>query len=208
MQLALFGSTGHVGSRIVESALLQGHTLRALTRKSMLERVGVNWIDGDVLDPSAVAQVTTGCKAAIIALGPRPNSPPDVCSRGTATVISAARAFRLERIVVITGALIGHPPERLSILYRTMRATYRTTRWGEASERIRQEEIVEDCGITYTILRPPRIVDGEATSERTVGSDLRIEPFAQVTVGDVAQAAIDAAVQGTWPNLGVTVLSG
>jgi putative NADH-flavin reductase len=208
MQLALFGASGRTGTRIVEQALLQGHTVRALTRRPMLERVGVTWIEGDILDPSVVAQVTTGCRAAIVAIGPRSNSPGDICSRGTATVVAACRAFRTERLVVVTGAMIGHPTDKLSLLYRTLRATFRTTRRSEALDRDRQEAIVEDSGIPFTLVRPPKLVDGEPTSDRMVGSELRIEPFSQATTGDVAQTAIDAAVLGTWLGIGVTVLSG
>ena len=208
MQLALFGASGRTGTRIVEQALLQGHTLRALTRRPMLERVGVTWVEGDILDPSVVAQVTTGCRAVIVAIGPRPDSPGDICSRGTATVLAACRAFRVERLVVITGALIGHPIDKLSLAYRARRATFRTTRWRLAADRQRQETIVEDSGLGFTLIRPPKVVDGDPTPGRVVGSELRIESFAQATTGDVAQAAIDAAVQGIWTGLGVTVLSG
>ena len=57
MHLALFGATGRVGGRLLEYALAEGHTVRALVRDpaKLVPRAGLTVLAGDVLDPAAVA---------------------------------------------------------------------------------------------------------------------------------------------------------
>lgn len=207
MRLALVGASGATGTWVMDVALEAGHTVRALTRREEPERFGVDWIEGDVLDPSSVARMATGTEAVIVALGRRSDSPIDLCSRGTATVIAACRAFRIERLVVLTGAMIGHSLEKQSVVLRTIRTTYRLVQRAEAEDRDRQEQLVRESGLQYTLVRPPRMAEGGPTEGRRVGSELFVHTADRATRGDVAHALVDAAVEGKWDRLGVVVIS-
>lgn len=207
MRLALVGASGATGSRVLEMALADGHTVRALTRREQADRPGVEWVEGDVLDPSSVARMATGTEAVLVALGPRADSDSDLCSKGTEVVIAACRAFRIERLVVLTGAMIGHPPDKQSVVLRTIRSTYRLVQRAGAEDRDRQEELVLDSGLDFTIVRAPRMVDGDPTPGVQVGSDLFVSAGARATRGDVARTMLDAAVEDRWERLGVAVLS-
>lgn len=208
MRLALVGATGATGSRVMEQALAAGHRIRALTRREQPAREGVDWVMGDVLDPSSVARMATGTEAVIVTLGPRADSPSNLCSAGTEVVIAACRAFRIDRLVVLTGAMIGHPPDKQSVVLRTIRSTYRLVQRAGAEDRDRQEDLVLASGLDFTIVRAPRIVDGEPTATVQVGSDLFVSATDSVTRGDVAKTLLDAAVHRQWERSGVVVLSG
>jgi uncharacterized protein YbjT (DUF2867 family) len=208
MRLALVGATGATGSKVMELALAAGHTIRALTRRDQAPRAGVEWVRGDVLDPSSVARLATGTGAVLVTLGPRADSPTDLCSEGTEVVISACRAFRIHRLVVLTGAMIGHPPEKQSVVLRTIRSTYHLIQRAGAEDCDRQEELVLDSDLDFTIVRAPRIVEGEPTDTVRVGSDLFVSAGDTAHRGDVAKTMLDAAVDGQWKRLGVVVLSG
>ncbi|MEQ1501108.1 MAG: NAD(P)H-binding protein [Myxococcota bacterium] len=209
MKLAVVGATGRIGSQVVRLALADGHTVRALTRAEPPDEAepGLEWVEGDALDPSSVARLTTGTDAVIVALGPRPDSPPDLCGRGTTTAIAACRAFRIGTLVVLTGAMIGHPRELLAWPLRTLSWTWRTTRAVEAADRARQEELVTESGLGWTLVRPPRIVDGPPSGAVEAGSELFVQASAHATVGDVARTMVDAAVTRRWAQSGVVVLS-
>jgi putative NADH-flavin reductase len=207
MRLALVGATGATGSRVLDLALAEGHRVRALVRREQPAREGVDWVLGDVLDPSSVARMATGTEAVIVALGPRSDSASDLCSKGTEVVIAACRAFRIDRLVVLTGAMIGHPPDKQSVVLRTIRTTYRIVQPAGAEDRDRQEALVLDSGLDFTIVRAPRIVDGDETDEVRVGADLFVSTRDRATRGDVARTLLDAAVDGDWSGLGVVVLS-
>jgi putative NADH-flavin reductase len=230
MRLAMVGATGRTGSRLLEVALERGHSVRALRRTPAPPSVAVpsgeepgdigeigeigagaggslTWIQGDVLDPSAVARLASGAEAMIVTLGPRADSPPDLCLRGTAAVISACRAFRIRRLVVLTGAMIGHPRDRLAMLLRTMWRTYTVVRPTQAADREAQDRLVIDSGLDWTLVRPPRLIDGERTEGVSAGSQLFVPARAQATIGDVVDVMIDAIERDMWIRSGVTVLS-
>ena len=50
MRLAITGGTGFVGSHLIDEAVAAGHQVRALTRRAMAERTGVEWIQGALED--------------------------------------------------------------------------------------------------------------------------------------------------------------
>ena len=73
MRIALFGATGRVGSRLLEYALADGHTVRALardpTKLEPLACAGLTVITGDVLDHAAVHATIFDADAVISTLG-------------------------------------------------------------------------------------------------------------------------------------------
>ena len=81
MKIALTGSSGRVGSAIVEMALAQGHTLVCLDRVAAPKgqaRPGVTFVQADVTDYDAFEGAMRGCDTLIhMAAIPGPGSHPD-----------------------------------------------------------------------------------------------------------------------------------
>ena len=85
MTLAIFGSSGMIGSRIFAEALRRGHHVTAVVRdpskfESSHDRVRV--VRGDVLQPEIIAELVRGHDAVLSAIGP-----------GAAVIVGAARSF-------------------------------------------------------------------------------------------------------------------
>ena len=72
-KIALFGSTGRIGQRILNEALARGHEVTAIvrdaTRKSD-KRPNLTFKPGDVLKPESVAAATVGHDVVVSAYGP------------------------------------------------------------------------------------------------------------------------------------------
>src|SRR6185503_9114626 len=105
-RVLIIGATGPTGLRLVEESLLRGHAVTVLVRRpealgTLRERVTV--VQGDVLDPAAVARAVTGTEAVLCALGPNRDSPSTLCSQGTRLLLSAMEAQGVRRLVCITG---------------------------------------------------------------------------------------------------------
>lgn len=64
-QVALTGATGFIGSRLLERLVVAGFGVRALTRKAQPKRDGVEWIDGDLGDETALALLVADTDLAI-----------------------------------------------------------------------------------------------------------------------------------------------
>ena len=74
MKLAILGSTGFVGTVLLQKALAQGYQIKALARSpdklnGLKNRVEV--VQGDMFDPAVLASLVSGADAVISVAGPR-----------------------------------------------------------------------------------------------------------------------------------------
>lgn len=167
--------------------------------------VHVDAFVGDVLDHDAVLRALSGHDAVISLLGPRagagPESPVDLCSRGTANIVGAMTATGVQRLVVVTGAMIGHDPVHLGLLHRTIQ---HFVPHELLDDRRASEAIVVDSDLQWTIVRPPRLTDG-ADGPVQVDIDLDVGALAHVSRASLAAFIVHEVVACRWVHQGVVV---
>ncbi|KWK54118.1 3-beta hydroxysteroid dehydrogenase [Burkholderia stagnalis] len=103
LNIALFGATGTIGSRIAAEAARRGHRVTALSRTPGASGNGITAKAADLLDPASIAAALPGHDVVASAYGPKQDD--------TAKVVAAARALvdgvrqaGLKRLVVVGGA--------------------------------------------------------------------------------------------------------
>ncbi len=69
MILALTGASGFLGSHVLRRALEEGHRVRALVRTPQVGRDGIDWINGALDDPAALAMLCEGADVVIHVAG-------------------------------------------------------------------------------------------------------------------------------------------
>ena len=119
-RITVIGGTGYAGSAIVAEAAARGHEVTALSRSLPDEPVpGVNYVQGDATDESALSSAVSGADVVVGALAPRgplAGSFRDVY-RTTARLADAegAAAVRRRRLLVATpcarGRSLRHRPQ-------------------------------------------------------------------------------------------------
>jgi len=205
MRIVVFGASGRTGRRVVELALAAGHEVIGVSRRPRPARPGVIWRQADVASPDEVRTVVAGGEAVIVCLGP--DGPDDAhLAAGTRHVIAAMHAHGIERIACVTGAMLGHPPDRLGWVLRGLRSSFHARSPAQAGDRRQQEQIVEDSGLRWTLVRPARLVDGARTPAR-VDAEAIVPSLATSRRDDVAAALLDAVTRDTHVGDGVVVLS-
>lgn len=185
--VVVVGAAGRLGRAVVRAARGRGLAVREIDRT-------------EALRPGLLA----GADAILCAIGPAPGGPPDGCARGTAALVDAARAAGAHRLVVVTGALIGHPRERLSRMYRMID---RMQAKGALDDRRAQERIVRESGLDWTLVRPPRLTEGAPTGAVVAGEDVFVGALARVDREDLARFLLDVAADRTRVGRSPTVLS-
>lgn len=71
-RITVIGGTGYAGSAIVTEAAARGHQVTAFSRSLPVERVpGVNYVQGEATDESALSSVLSGADVVVAALAPR-----------------------------------------------------------------------------------------------------------------------------------------
>jgi nucleoside-diphosphate-sugar epimerase len=141
MRLAVTGATGFVGGRLLDAALGAGHQVRALTRRPMPSRDGVEWVAGSLEDRSALDRLCAGADAVIHVAGVI-NSPDETGFEagnvaGTAAMLAAARSARFVHV----SSLAAREPS--------------LSRYG--ASKARAEVLVKTSGLPFAIVRPPAV---------------------------------------------------
>ncbi len=204
--LALLGATGGTGRAVLAAARRRGHAVVALARAPQPAQDGVRFVQGDALDRAALARLVAGADAVISCLGPVAGSPPDLSSRATEALLAAMRDAHVRRLAVVTGAMIGHPVDRLGLLYRTIRAMFRRQQPAVAADRELQERLIQTSELEWTILRPVRLRDGPP-GRFELGDDLRIGALASTRRADLAEALLDAVEGDALVGRGAAIVS-
>jgi nucleoside-diphosphate-sugar epimerase len=144
VSIAITGGTGFVGGALINLALAQGQTVRALARRPQQPRAGVTWVEGDLADRAALAELVAGTQAVIHVAGlikGLSRAQFEAANvRGTMAVVQAALDERVPRFVFVSSISAREP---LLSAYGTSKA--------------RAERLVRAAAIDWTIVRPPAI---------------------------------------------------
>ncbi|MBU9438154.1 NAD(P)H-binding protein [Burkholderia multivorans] len=103
LNIALFGATGMIGSRIAAEAARRGHRVTALSRRPAAAGDGITAKAADLFDPASVAAALPGHDVVASAYGPKQDNAANVVAAVKALVEGARRAG-LKRVVVVGGA--------------------------------------------------------------------------------------------------------
>lgn len=105
MKIALFGSTGRIGSRILNEALERGHRVTAVVRDASQQtaKPNLSFRTGDVLKPESVAIATEGNDVVISAYGPGAGDANQITTAAKA-LLEGVGANQPMRLIVVGGA--------------------------------------------------------------------------------------------------------
>lgn len=146
MKLGITGGTGFVGSRLLDAAVAGGHEVRALARRPMEARQGVEWVQGALEDQAALEELVRGTDAVIHAAGVLSGRTAADFDRanvdGTQALIEAAKTAGVARFVHVSSLAAREP--RLSLY---------------GASKARSEELVaaSGLGLDFAIVRPPAV---------------------------------------------------
>ncbi|GBH24848.1 NAD(P)-dependent oxidoreductase [Burkholderia vietnamiensis] len=103
LNIALFGATGMIGSRIAAEAARRGHRVTALSRRPGAAGDGIVAQAADRFEPASIAAVLPGHDGVASAHGPQQDDAPKVVAAARAPGAGARQAGR-KRLVVVGGA--------------------------------------------------------------------------------------------------------
>ena len=186
MQIALFGATGRVGRRVLEYALADGHTVRALVRdpNKLAPRDGLEIIQGDVLDAAAVARTVAGTDAVLSGLGGAGvQEPGEAQSQGMRNIVAAMQRHGVRRVLgVAGGGILDSPNGGLRHDQPTFPAIFK----GVSARHKEAWIAMRDSGLDWTMIATGDIVPGERTGVYRTLEDFLPEKGNRISVEDVA----------------------
>jgi putative NADH-flavin reductase len=164
VRVAVLGATGRTGRAVVDELLLRSHEVVALVRDPQTSGLppGVAAVGGDARDRSAVTALVGGAQSVVSALGPRRK---DVTLHREVAplLVEAMRGAGVRRFVGISGAGVDVPGDDKSRRDRVVSALIQRLGGRAVQDKALEQQVWAASGLDWTLVRPPRLVEGEAT---------------------------------------------
>lgn len=214
MKILVVGASGGTGRQVVRQLLAAGHRVTAFARTAAgldIDDEQLCKVDGDALEPEDLRRVMPGHDAVVVTLGisqnpflvrllGRRHRLIDVRSSGTRNVIEAMAASGVQRLIVQSSFGVGSTRDLLRLVEKLM---FGLVLKPQISDTEKQEKIVRDSSLQWTIVQPVHLSNGDSKQVPCVSAAGGVRRM-QVTRSAVAQY-IASAVAGR-SHLGQSVV--
>ena len=202
----IFGATGNTGLELVKQALALGHQVTAYIRNpdklatalpDIISQVTV--VKGELDNAEAMESAIKGQDVVIVSLGGRGLFSRDTtCSVGTKAIVAAMDKTGVKKMSVLSSYGVG--PGNRALLGWAIRAML----YHPLADKDDQEAFILKCGVEYTIVRPPRLLDVPAKGNifSTVSGRL---PTMEISRADVAAFMLQSLEENTFINQAVSI---
>ena len=199
MKIILIGSTGFVGSHILDEALERGHEVHAILRdinKMTKAHPNLFLIKADVMEEAELEDIfNTGYDAVISAYNPGWSNP-DIYNDfilGYKSILNALNNAKLKRIIIIGGA--GSLIMNGSKLIDDNKFPKAIYNGAKAASDLLDTLYAEEDFLDWTMISPAiNLIDGKRTNTFKLGKDSPVfnsENESVISVQDLAAAAIN-----------------
>lgn len=179
MKILLLGATGRTGKHIIEVAIRRGHQISAIARNpEKLKDFELDIIQGTPYDYETVEKAIIGCDAVINTLNVSRKSdnpwaplaaPKDMISKSASNTIKAMAKADVKRFVALSTIGAGRSwktiPGILKFIVTISNLKFAFIDHGK------QEEILENSAINYTICRAPMLSNKISQSKAIATSE-------------------------------------
>ena len=167
MNILVVGSTGETGLELVKQAKERGHSVTAFARSP--EKLGsfedVSIARGDVLDEQSLVEAVKDQDAVLSVLGaPLGQEVGTVRSEGTRNLVQAMQSEEVKRLVAVSAIGVADSRDDMSFFAKLLLP--RIVGKERLDEAQRQEEVVRASSLDWTLVRPPRLLNGESKGVR------------------------------------------
>lgn len=208
--ILLFGASGGTGAHILQQALAAGHTVTAVVRtpaKITLTHPNLRVVAGDMSDAATLKAVFDRPYDAVVsAIGVYLKHPGFTLTDGTKNIIAEMKAANIARIIVVSS--IG-ASETKGIGPMWVRAVQHFILKNTLIDKTAQEKAIQDAGLAWTFIRPPRLMDGPKIGGYVTwsGRDVPKAPKLkwQVNRADVAAEVLRALVDDSTVGNGLQI---
>ncbi|MFC3449547.1 NAD(P)-dependent oxidoreductase [Amycolatopsis speibonae] len=210
MKLTVFGATGGVGSEVVKQALAAGHHVTAVVRdpsRLAVEGELLEVVVAKLSEHGALTEAVSGRDVVISALGARDRNPTTVVTDGANAAIAAMRSAGNRRLLLVSasGAFVDGDAFFTRnfvkpLLGRLLKHAF--------TDMIAAEEVTRASDLDWTIVRPPRLLNGPHTGAIAARTDGNVRGSYSINRADVADYLLRAASDDSLVRQTVSIAQG
>jgi putative NADH-flavin reductase len=198
--LLIFGSTGGTGRELLKQALEQGHDVVAYVRNPVklddIKHEKLQIVHGNVLDRAGVESVVEGQEAVLSTIGAGAKRT-RLREEGTRTIVEAMQKNSIRRFICQSSFGVGDSRSELPFFTRYIIVAIFLRH--AFADHERQEPLVKQSSLDWTIVRPPYLTDGQRTGSYQHGlttMDKRIK--SKISRADVADFMLKQVTDDTY----------
>lgn len=186
MKILVLGSTGRVGSQIVNYALRDRHHVTAFVRtpkKLQINDENLTIFQGNVLNKADIASAMHGIDVVISSLNTDGTT---TLSESMPIIIEAMENNGIQRIITVGTAGILQSRTTPNILrYQSSESKRKSTRAAEEHHKV--YDILEESTLDWTIVCPTYLPDEERIGKYRIERNFLPENGAKISVSDTAE---------------------
>ncbi|KZB81742.1 NAD(P)-dependent oxidoreductase [Amycolatopsis regifaucium] len=210
MKLTVFGATGGVGTEVVKQALAAGRHVTAVVRdpsRLEVEDELLEVVVAELSEHGALTEAVSGRDVVISALGARERRPTTVVTDGAHAALAALRSAGGRRLLLVSasgpfvdgdGFFTGNVVK--PILGKVLRHPF--------ADMVAAERIVRASELDWTIVRPPRLLNGPHTGVIAARTDGNVRGGFSINRADVADYLLRAASDDSLIRQTVSIAKG
>lgn len=200
MKIVVFGASRGVGLKVVEQALEAGHSVTAFVRSP--EKFGVTHANltvfkGDAMDATAVENAVAGHEAVVSALGPTRPPVPHMMAASARNIIAGMKKHGVRRLVSTTGAGVRQPEDKPKLADHFMGFLLNLLAKEVLLDSAENARIIQASDLEWTVVRFPRLVDGDHTRKYRVGYTGK-DSGIQISRADAADFVLKELAERKW----------
>lgn len=183
MKILLLGATGRTGKYVIEEALKRGQKISAIARNpDKLKDYNIEIIQGSPYDFETVEKAITGCDAVINTLNVSRKSdnpwaplraPKDMISKSASNAVKAMEKAGVKRFVALSTIGAGRSWKKIPLILKIIVSISNLKH--AFRDHGRQEEILENSSMDYTICRAP-MLDTKINQSGAIATPENVKP--------------------------------
>jgi putative NADH-flavin reductase len=203
MNLFLLGATGRTGRLIVERALSRGHGVTAMVRDpaTLPAQPRLHIETADPLGADLLARNLAGHEVVISCLGQKSRGDAHLLEKAASATLDAMARTGVRRILVVSQGLLFPSWNPLIFLLRLILARH-------VADSVAMEQLVRTSDIHWTIVRPPRLLEGGASQGYRIKIGAQPKGSWSMQRIDLAAFLLDEAESGKHKRHIVGITSG
>ena len=200
MKIVVFGASGRLGQKVVEQALDVGYVVTAFVRtpaKLGIQHQNLTVFQGDVTDVNVVKKAIAGQDAVISVLAPARPPVPGVMEIAAKNIVTGMQTYGIRRLVSTTGAGVRQPEDQPKLMDHFMSALLNLLAKEVVLDSAANVKVIQSSDLDWTIVRFPRLMDGEQTGKYRVGYVGR-DSGSQLSRSDGADFVLQELTEKKW----------
>ena len=207
LNIIVLGGTSGVGLEVVKLSLERGHRVTAVARRPermSLSHERLQTLKGDITQADSMADLLPGNDIVISAVGlPAGKRGVRLFSEGIKNILQIMLNQGMQRVITVSAIGAGESEGHGGFIFDTLLKPL--VLGSDIEDKTRQENLLKQSAINYTIVRPAILTNDKSRKEYRVLTDLSGIETGSISRADVAHFIIAAAEQSLYVRNAVTL---